>query len=362
MEMEKKCNKCEQIKDINQFRKSGSRYRNACKDCTKLQDIERNKKKKQRTANLIVVPFDFECSEQEGLDCKCCGKFYPLHCFKKDTRFKRGYSKKCITCLGDVTQDIQKICLKCGEEKYLHQFRKDNIAIDGRQSTCCECDAEKERELHKIPEVREKNKNKCLTYRQHHLDYDIRRCQDYKDEHEEELKEYARKYLEENKDIIKERNQRPEAIKRRRNNKKRRLKEDPQYYLREKISTNVRTNLKVHSVTGKAQSCEKYGIDIKAIFDFIGPKPYDNYTLDHIVPCKAFDLNIPEHIKLCYSKENLRWCLDVENYSKNDFIIPDLIRKHNLIWLPDFLGINLEQHEKHNRRLDKYNKQEDQIL
>ena len=91
-----------------------------------------------------------------------------------------------------------------------------------------------------------------------------------------------------------------------------------------KITTIIRNSfrhyIKLYSKSGKIKSVFKYGIDIKAIVEKLGTPPNDGkvYHIDHIFPVSAFDLNNPEHIKLCWAPENLRWLEANENLSKSN--------------------------------------------
>jgi len=67
--------------------------------------------------------------------------------------------------------------------------------------------------------------------------------------------------------------------------------------------------------------CE-YGINIDEIIKKLGCQPQDGkkYHIDHIFPVSAFDLNNPEHIKLCWHPDNLQWLEMSENIKKsNDY-------------------------------------------
>ena len=78
-------------------------------------------------------------------------------------------------------------------------------------------------------------------------------------------------------------------------------------------SCQLRSRWNIASVTSRAN---KYGIDIKAIAKAVGEKPKGNYHLDHIYPVDAFDLTKSEHIRLCWSPQNLRWLSAKENLKK----------------------------------------------
>jgi hypothetical protein len=373
------CKTCGQEKHLSEFSKTGIWYRNKCKDCYRIQKriLYKNKTLEDRKTNYtnkvekvkILIQetnqssaYNFESFNTCDVLCNCCGKYYPLHCFKKDTRFKSGYSKKCVTCMGDVTTNITKICSMCGKEKYLHQYGKDLTCNDGRRYGCSECEAEKARIISLSPEIKDRNRKKCRKYRENHLDYDIQRCKTYKKENLDVITEYAERTREDKKIKSKKYYKNPENKKKRYAYKENRMENDEQFRITETLRSRLRSAFNDQGLKKNKRSCE-YGIDWKMLSEYLEPLKPNNVdiklSIDHIIPCSVFDMTNNEHVRLCYLKENLRWCSFSENSTKNNYIIPDLIRKHNLVWLTDYLGINLELHEKENKRIAKYYKQED---
>jgi hypothetical protein len=81
-----------------------------------------------------------------------------------------------------------------------------------------------------------------------------------------------------------------------------------------------RIALKRYTKNGKTKAMKQYGVDIKAIVEHLGQPPQDGkkYHIDHIFPVSAFDLENPEHIKLCWHPDNLQWLEASENCSKKD--------------------------------------------
>ena len=62
-----------------------------------------------------------------------------------------------------------------------------------------------------------------------------------------------------------------------------------------------------------------YGIDFRAIFEKLGPRP-SGYTLEHIIPMAAFDVTNKRHVYLAHHPENLCWLPHIDNSTKNDTI------------------------------------------
>ena len=58
---------------------------------------------------------------------------------------------------------------------------------------------------------------------------------------------------------------------------------------------------------------------------------WDNYgsywQVDHIIPQSVFDYKSEQHLKWCWSLENLRPLEAIENISKNDSIILEEVEK-----------------------------------
>lgn len=368
------CKVCGEEKELQLFRKNGNWYRHICKTCSnkerRIDNLNKsneekksehnrvkNRKQKPRDCNIKVLHFDFECLEDVGMLCKCCDRYYPIHCFKKDIRFKTGYSKKCLTCMGDITTNITKTCCMCGKEKYLHQYGKDLTCNDGRRYKCSECESETARNISSCPEIKERNRKKCRRYRETHREYDIQRCNAYKKENIDIITEYAERTKEEKNQKGKIYYSNPENKKKRYSYKTNRMETDEQFRITETLRSRLRSAFDDQGLKKTKRSCE-YGLDWKSLSEYLEllkPKDIDiKLSIDHIIPCSLFDMTNEEHIRLCYLKENLRWCSFSENSTKNNYIIPNLIRKYNLVWLTDYLGINLELHEKENKRIAKY--------
>ena len=63
------------------------------------------------------------------------------------------------------------------------------------------------------------------------------------------------------------------------------------------------------------------------------------WHIDHVTPCKSFDLIKEEEQKKCFNWQNLRPCLAIENLEKSSKIIQSLIDSHKQLVLK-FLEIN----------------------
>jgi hypothetical protein len=59
---------------------------------------------------------------------------------------------------------------------------------------------------------------------------------------------------------------------------------------------------------------------------------YGQWHIDHIVPCSAFDLTVPEHVRICFNWQNLRPAWAADNMGKsNKLTHPQLSLPLNII-------------------------------
>ena len=147
-----------------------------------------------------------------------------------------------------------------------------------------------------------------------------------KPETKEKRRIYGIKYREKNKEKIKERDleyvNRPENKKRILNYQneycKKRRKEDEQFNIKYRLRNHVYGGLKKYTETGKIMKSKKYGIDIKAIAEHLGPCPgnINLYEIDHILPLCSFDLTDKREIQKAFTPKNHRWLLTKKNRKK----------------------------------------------
>lgn len=253
-----------------------------------------------------------------------------------------------------------KICKKCGLEK-------ENFATIGVCSDCRRIqqrdaarrrkDATNERERLRAKQFKEEQPDGYKKYRAHINELNrLKNELKNKDtepkpiisEEEKRLKkcEYAKKYRENNKELVSNRNK----SWRERNNTE--LKEKKKsYYEKTKVENKdkkyqanklylennpkakfglqlrnrILAGFRRFSKHGKTETCKEYGIDFEEIYNKIGPKPDGKYHLDHIIPVSLFNFDIKEHVRLAHCPENLRWITQTENLKKYRKIIPELI-------------------------------------
>lgn len=370
------CSKCKEIKPLTLFGINKScldGYSYNCKECLKIIDRE-NKKRRLKMLACIDKPDE----DTNYKLCPICKDTKLLKYFRKNNASKDGKTTRCRYCLSKRDREFEKnktveqktkskqktteatnklkqerkerleqiykntdaltktfkICKKCETNKSLSEYGIDWYRADGRRSVCKECNQEHERWRHaNDPKFKERVNNKNKKYK----------C-----ENKEKLKEYSTRQDVKQKNSVT-----------RRKNLSRRLAEDEKYATIYRLRSSVNSNLKRYSEKGKVYTSKKYGLDYISIFEHLGPRPGDDYEIDHIVPCSVFsDLNIPGMITTLYHPSNLQWLPKDKNLMKWNHIIPDLIRDKNLEWICDIVGINLADHEENNCLLNII-KQED---
>lgn len=166
----KKCNKCNELKSVdNFFKRKGSKdgYRNDCKECSKESDQKRSaKRKEQRQSREIIT---------EG----------------------------------------RKICRICNIEKDLSEFHIKRGTPDGHRSECKECvkntqkeykDPEKQREYDKqrYQERKEEILERKKKYHKDNKDRILEEKKNYREENKDNINDYMKKYREEHREEAKE--------------------------------------------------------------------------------------------------------------------------------------------------------------
>lgn len=73
-------------------------------------------------------------------------------------------------------------------------------------------------------------------------------------------------------------------------------KKDPEFRLKRLIRERVGKALKKYTKTGKVMTSKKYGIDYRAIIEYLKPLPknLENYEIHHIKPLSTFNFVNPD--------------------------------------------------------------------
>ena len=133
------------------------------------------------------------------------------------------------------------------------------------------------------------------------------------------IKEYCKENKEEIKVRMKKYHQKPKVKARTNTNNRNRYLNDKEFAIRGRLSGLLRYALNTYSKTGKIQSSNKYGMDIKAIIEHLKPFPdLSLYEVDHIVPLSWFNFNNPEEIRWAVEPTNHQWLTKEENRSKGN--------------------------------------------
>lgn len=174
--VEKRCNKCNIIKSINEFGTSKwikDGYENTCKKCRE----ERRKKynKKCEVCNKEYVTSDSKsrfcgavCAasgrrNRVKVNCEACGKVIEVISSKYKTNNKFFCNMECRRDYYNEYSEIdenreildgEKRCNKCGKIKSINEFRE-------QRNTCKECNKNKSKERVRTIKITEKKCNKC---------------------------------------------------------------------------------------------------------------------------------------------------------------------------------------------------------
>ena len=93
-----------------------------------------------------------------------------------------------------------------------------------------------------------------------------------------------------------------------------REKSDPEFRLRRQVSHRIRQTLREQ---GKSKLLfDDYQIDVTSIYKKLGPKPSDEYELEHHFPVSCFDFSDKFQVWACNHPDNLSWMLSKENLEK----------------------------------------------
>ena len=217
-----------------------------------------------------------------------------------------------------------KECTKCGISKLKKCFGKRKASKDGLQYSCKVCKKANNAKRY------QENKAKKAEY---NAAYNAK----------PEIKAKRAERYQENMDEIKAHNAKPEIKaktaeynaayrakpenKAKRNARERKRKKTDEGY---RMEVNLRARLN-HAMKGKKKSASTMklvGLESgTAIHDYLNMKspwfkergvPSEELVTDHMIPCKKYDLTIPDHQKACFHYINLQSLTELDNKSKGD--------------------------------------------
>ena len=240
-----------------------------------------------------------------------------------------------------------KTCSKCKKEKTLEEFYRRKTSKDGRKSECKECakqyyenNREKFRENGK--RFYENNKEKVLEQKKQWYENNKERIREqrrqFRENNREEILERQRQWRENNREYQKQwyENNKEEILERQRQYLNQRRKNDPKHRLRMNISVAFYHFLKGGKNKPTSEYLKQCGYTREELMKHLEDQfdqnmTWDNYGsywhIDHIIPQSVFEPTNDQHLKWCWSLENLRPMEASENMSKNNRIILELVEK-----------------------------------
>ena len=106
--------------------------------------------------------------------------------------------------------------------------------------------------------------------------------------------------------------------------------------------TRIHSALKSAGASKRLATAELVGCSIEELFKHLGPRVLKltklTLHIDHIWPCKLYDLTDPEQQRMCFNYRNLRLCRRKTNMSKGSKPPGKMLRyfvpRH--LWPPQF--------------------------
>lgn len=289
----KLCIKCNTEQDITLFERNNSRgkegTRNVCRSCRKEQYTQLRQKKSE-----LIDYSDTTKSKK----CVVCDKEHNILEYNRNKNKKDGYHDICKKCDSIkrkeeyqerknriiITNITYKICYECKTNKEITKFKQTSRSKDGYFQICIDC--------------RPDNWTK------------------------EKQRESEKKYVLANKDKLKE--------KWKNDGKKitRRIRDSLNHRISEIFKSNKsnKQNKTFHYLGCNKEYFKKW---FEFLFDDnMTWENYGQWHIDHVIPCKSFNLTNEEEQKKCFSWKNLRPCWATENISKGSKILPNVIESH----------------------------------
>lgn len=190
---------------------------------------------------------------------------------------------------------MTQACTKCNVEKCLEEFHKHPTTKNGRNTICKVCRS---------------------AYMKTIYVYDP---EEYRDNAENNTKR-SREYYHKNRQA---------RINYSKNYAKNRKKTDKEFKLKGALRCRIRTALKKNPKAARTMAltgCSIPELRKHLEMQFKPGMTWDNHSthgwhIDHILPCKHFDLTDPEQQKVCFHYTNLQPMWAKDNLSKGDKII-----------------------------------------
>lgn len=237
-----------------------------------------------------------------------------------------------------------KKCTNCNEIKIITQDFPKNGRIYRSICKVCHCKKQTQRyfENHDVQLLKKKE------HYEQNKDILLEKNRDYRKKNRNIICEQKKEYYQENRDSILEKL------------KTKDYKEKRNKYLKEKRKTDKRFALvnayraRLNEVLHKQKkntyvhylNCNRemfldwieYQFDNKFCWKDYGKK----WVIDHVIPIDFFDLDNTQHIYKCFSWFNLRPCEILDNMTKSNKIMEDIVKNHQDI-LNNFIKIKRYQ-------------------
>ena len=227
--------------------------------------------------------------------CVNCTKELPLDAYTTNKRYKDGLENRCRDCINKKQQDPAR--------------REANLK---RQKEWCDKNKDYQKNWRKDNPEYIKYKNK---YYEEHKDQYKQRKKEWRKKYPARETEARQKYSEKNRDRLNKYHSEWKANKR---------VVDICYKVKENMSRRIRNEL----TSGKSKSTCNYlgcSIDYLKIYleaRFLSWMNWENYGkswhIDHIIPCKAWDLTKEFDNYCCWNYRNLQPLNSTSNHSKKD--------------------------------------------
>lgn len=186
--------------------------------------------------------------------------------------------------------------------------------------------ANKEKKLAYQKQYQAEHKEERQKYLEENKDKIVENKKEYYISNAEKIKSASREFTENNPSYAREWHQKDYKVNRDKRIKysvdrnRRLLNEDLSFKNIFYLRSRLRDAFTKYSKGGKIFTSEKYGINYKKIFEFIGPcpGPREEYHIDHIQPLCLFNLDRIEDVKEAFAPSNHRWMKASENLMKSN--------------------------------------------
>lgn len=166
-------------------------------------------------------------------------------------------------------------------------------------------------------------------------------CRIYKQNNKEKISQYNKEYKQKNKDDISNYNKNYNIENRKtiqdRHTKylKDRRKTNPQYKISLLLRNRMKKTLKYkQGMVNKLIGCDKNTLMSWLETNFIGDMTWENqgklWHIDHVIPCKMFNLEDENQQRICFNWSNMRPLYALENLKKKDTLYCKDLLNHSI--------------------------------